>query len=148
MAVRPIPEGYPTVIPYLVVTDAAKLIDFLKQAFDAQEMGRFSLPDGRVMHAQVRIGDSPVMMGEPEDPSQAMPTTLHLYVEDTDALYHRALQAGAISLREPANQFYGDRSAGVQDLCGNRWWLATHVEDVSEEEMARRQAALKGQAGG
>ena len=140
-AVRPIPEGYHTVTPYLVVPGLAKVIDFLKLAFDATEIGRFEGPEGRVMHAEVRIGDSIVMMGEPHGDIQVRPAVLHVYVEDVDATYRRALDAGARSLREPADQFYGDRSAGVQDVAGNQWWLATHVEDVSPEEMKRRSEA-------
>ncbi len=139
--VRPIPEGYHTVTPYLVVPGLAQVIEFLKQAFGAAEIGRFAQPDGRIMHAEVRIGDSVVMMGEPHGDIEARPAVLHLYVEDVDASYRRALDAGAHSLREPADQFYGDRSAGVQDPAGNQYWLATHVEDVSVEEMKRRSDA-------
>jgi PhnB protein len=144
MAVRPIPEGYHTVTPYLVVPGVPELIEFLKQAFDARETGRFAGPDGTIMHAEVRIGDSPVMMGEPAGGVQPIPAMLHLYVEDVDAAYRRALAAGATSVREPADQFYGDRSAGVKDCFGNQWWMATHVEDVSPEEMERRAAAAAG----
>lgn len=139
MPVQPIPDGYPRVIPYLVVPGVARLIDFLKEAFDAEEIGRHTGPDGRVMHAEVRIVDSRIMMGEPPDGTEPVPACLHLYAEDLDAAYHRALAAGATSLREPANQFYGDRTAGVKDPSGNSWWMAQHVEDVSPEEMARRQ---------
>jgi PhnB protein len=145
MAVKPIPDGFHTVTPYLTVPGVAKLIDFLKQAFEAEEtMPRFALPDGRIMHAEVRIGDSMVMMGEPQAPWQPMPASMYLYVKDTDATYKRALQAGATSLMEPADQFYGDRNAGVKDPSGNVWWIATHVEDVKPEEMGKRaEAAMK-----
>lgn len=138
MAVRPIPQGYGTVTPYLIVPDAAAQIDFLRAAFGAEETGRFADPDGRVMHASVTIGDSAVMLGEATDEWKPMPCVLHLYVEDTDAVYARAIAAGARSLREPADQFYGDRMAGVEDFVGNQWWIATHVEDVPREEMERR----------
>jgi len=141
MPVKPIPDGYHSVTPYLVVKGVAALIDFLKQAFDAHEIERMAHPDGTVQHAEVRIGDSVVMMGEATAPSNPMPAMLYLYVNDTDATYQRALQAGATSVREPADQFYGDRSAGVQDRSGNFWYIATHVEDVSPEELARRAAA-------
>jgi PhnB protein len=125
------------------VQGVAKLIEFLKQAFDAQEIHRPMLrPDGTIMHAEVRIGDSVVMMGEPMGERMPMPGSLYLYVHDTDAVYHRALQAGATSLMEPADQFYGDRTAGVQDLVGNHWWIAIHKEDVSPEELARRGEAF------
>ena len=149
MAVKPIPDGYHTATPYLVVPGVPKLIDFLKQVFQAQEIERMARPDGTIMHAEVRIGDSVIMMGEPIGENSPMPATIYLYVNDTDAAYRRALQAGATSVMEPANQFYGDRNAGVMDPCGNRWWIATHVEDVAPEEMARRaQEKMKQQAAG
>lgn len=138
MAVQPIPEGYHTVTPYLIVPDVDGQISFLQEAFDAEVRSRMEGPDGRVMHAEVRIGDSPVMMGESTDEIPPMPAMLHLYVPDVDAVYKQALEAGASSVREPTDEFYGDRSGGVQDAFGNQWWLATHVEDVSEEEMSRR----------
>lgn len=143
MAAKPIPEGYHSVTPYLTVPGVDRLIEFLKAAFDAREIGRLLRPDGGVMHAEVMIGDSKVMMGEPGCEYGPRPANLHLYVEDTDASYRRALAAGAISIREPANQFYGDRSAGVQDPSGNQWWIATHVEDVSPEELERRMKDFK-----
>ncbi len=137
-AVRPIPEGYHTITPYLVVPGVSRVIDFMKQAFGATEIGRFQQPDGRVMHAEVKIGDSIVMMGEPHGDIEPRPSVLHVYMEDVDEVYRRAIAAGAKSLREPANQFYGDRSGGVLDPAGNQWWISTHVEDVSMEEMERR----------
>jgi len=146
MAVKPIPEGYHTATPYLIGHGTAELIEFLKESFGAQEKERHMRPDGAIMHAEVRIGDSIVMMGEASDEFKAMPTSIHLYVENVDAAYKRAVQAGGTSLREPADQFYGDRSAGVQDACGNQWWIATHVEDVSPEEMQRRQEAMATQS--
>jgi uncharacterized glyoxalase superfamily protein PhnB len=139
MTVKPIPEGYHTVTPYLVVQGAAQLIDFLKQAFAAEEIQRMTRPDGSIGHAEVRIGDSRVMLGEAGGEFKPMPAMLHLYMEDADAVYQRALLAGATSLREPVDEFYGDRMAGVKDQFGNQWWIATHIEDVSPEEMVRRQ---------
>jgi PhnB protein len=137
------PDGYHTVTPYLVANGVPKLIEFLQQAFGAEEISRHTNPDGSITHAEVKIGDSRVMMGEASEQWKAMPSMLHLYVEDTDATYKRALEAGATSVREPADQFYGDRSAGVQDHSGNQWWLATHIEDVTPEEMqARHEAAM------
>jgi PhnB protein len=135
------PQGYHTITPYLAVHEANKLIDFLKQTFDAKVIERLDRPDGSLGHAEVKIGNSMVMLGEPGDPAQAMPAMLYVYVPDTDATYHRALAAGAVSLQAPADQFYGDRNAGVQDPFGNRWWVATHKEDVSPDEMKRRAAA-------
>ena len=142
MAVKPIPDGYHSVTPFLIVPGAAKLLDFLKQAFEAQELHRMPRPDGTIMHAEVRIGDSLVMMGEPMGDSQPMFGSLYLYVHDVDAVYKRALQAGATSTSEPADQFYGDRSAGIKDPVGNQWWIATHKEDIPPEEIARRAAAF------
>lgn len=136
--VKPVPEGYHTVTPYLVVHDVDGLIDFLKQVFGAQEKERLSRPDGNVMHAEVRIGDSLVMIGGAVDESGNVTGMLHLFLEDADTTYQRALSAGATSLREPQDEFYGDRIAGVLDAFGNQWWMATHIEDVSPEEMQRR----------
>lgn len=149
MAVKPIPDGYHSVTPYLVVSGASKLIDFLKQSFEAEEIERIASPDGAIMHAEVRIGDSVIMMGDATGESNPMPGTLHLYVNDADAAYQRALRAGATSMREPADQFYGDRSAGVKDAFGNIWWIATHIEDVAPGELKKRaEAAMKqGSAG-
>jgi uncharacterized glyoxalase superfamily protein PhnB len=138
MAVKPIPEGFHTVTPYLVVSGVARLIDFLKEAFGATEMHRSTRPDGTVMHAQVKIGDSPIMMGEVMGEFTAKTTSLYLYVPDTDALYKRALAAGAVSIMEPMDMFYGDRNGGVKDFAGNEWWIATHIEDVPPAELERR----------
>lgn len=137
--VSPVPDGYHTVTPYLTVKGVAGLIDFLKQAFDAVETERLPGPDGKVGHAEVRIGDSVVMMGEA--PGEPMPAMLYLYVADADASYKRALEAGATSLMEPADQFYGDRSGGVKDPFGNCWYVATRKENVSPEELRRRAQA-------
>jgi len=148
MAVKPIPDGYHTVTPYLIVEGASRLIDFAKQVFGAEETFRMPGPGGGVMHAEIRIGDSMVMLADAsgaENPP--MPAMIHLYVPDVDAAYKRAIGAGASSVREPQDQFYGDRSAGVIDALGNRWWIATHIEDVPPEELERRTAAMGQQAG-
>ncbi len=143
MAVKPVPEGYHTATPYLIVPNVAGVIDFLKQAFGAEEIHeRMQRPDGAIMHAEVRIGNSPIMMGEPTGQFQPMPASIYLYVADTDAAYQRALKAGGTSLMEPADQFYGDRNAGVRDPAGNVWWIGTHKEDVSPEELRRRAAQM------
>jgi PhnB protein len=113
----------------------------MKAAFDAQEIFRMPMPDGSIGHAEMRIGNSMIMLGEARDQFKAMPTTLNLYLEDVDAAYARALAAGATAVSEPKNQFYGDRSGGVRDMCGNHWYVATHIEDVSEEEIKRRMEA-------
>jgi uncharacterized glyoxalase superfamily protein PhnB len=135
------PEGFHTVNPYLVIDGAAKVIEFLKQAFDAIEAGEpFKGPDGKIMHAAVRIGDSMVELGDSPEP---MPMNLHVYVDDVDSFYRRAVAAGGVSVRAPETTFYGDRSAGVKDPAGNKWWLACHVEDVSNEEIIRRATEQK-----
>ena len=138
MTVQPIPEGYHTVTPYLIVSGVPQLIDFVKEAFGAEELVRMAQGDGTIGHAEVKIGTSRVMMGEASGNFKPMPAMLHLYVEDTDAVYQSALQAGATSIMEPADQFYGDRMGAVQDAFGNQWWIATHVEDVPPEEIAKR----------
>ena len=147
MDVKPIPEGYHTVTPYLVVDGADKLIDFLKQAFGAEERFRMAGDGDRVGHAEVAIGDSVIMMGDAATaPSgRSFPAMIHLYVENADEMYRKALEAGATSLREPADQFYGDRTGGVTDPFGNQWWIATHVEDVPPDEIARRAEAAREQ---
>ena len=141
--VKPIPDGFHTITPYLTVPGVAKLIDFVKQAFDAKEIERMQRPDGTVQHAEVKIGDSIVMMGEPQGQWTARPGTLYVYVDDVDSTYRRAIDAGARSLTEPADMFYGDRNAGVEDPSGNSWWIAKHIEDVSAEELQKRAAAVK-----
>jgi PhnB protein len=138
MTVKPIADGYHSVTPYLAVQRAAELIVFLKAAFDAKETERMNRPDGTIAHAEVKIGDSVVMLAESTDKWKPMPGAIYLYVEDTDIAYKRALKEGATPLMEPADQYYGDRNAGVKDPVGNIWWLATHKEDVSPDEMAKR----------
>jgi PhnB protein len=138
MPVKPIPQGFSTVTPYLYMKDAARFIDFVKTAFGAVEHGRMPGPDGTISHASLQIGDSMVMLSE----GDAKPCSLFLYVEDTDAQYRRALQAGATSDMEPADQPWGDRYATVKDAWGNLWQIGTHIEDLSEEEMMKRMAAM------
>ena len=147
--VKPIPDGYNGVTPYLIVDGAARAIEFYKQAFGATETFRMERPDGRVGHAEIKIGDSHVMLAD-EHPEmgargpQAIggsPISLVLYVEDVDATVNRAVEAGAKLTRPVANQFYGDRTGGVEDPFGHAWYVATHVEDVAPEEMQKRAAA-------
>jgi PhnB protein len=142
--VKAIPEGYQAVIPYLVVEHAEAVIEFIKQAFGAQELCRMVNPGGQVGHTELRIRDSVVMLGGASEQWKAMPTMLYLYVDNVDEVYQRALAAGGTSMKEPADQFYGDRTAAVVDQSGNQWWLATHVEEVSPEEMERRHKAARG----
>ena len=138
MAVRPIPEGYNTVTPYIVAQGTAKLIDFIKEAFGAEELARMAMPDGTVMHAELRIGDSILMFGEAQGPWKPVPALLYLYVKDADATYAQALRAGAVSMSAVADQFYGDRNGTVKDAWDNTWTIGTHIEDVAPAEMSRR----------
>jgi PhnB protein len=128
---EPVPKGFHSITPYLHPKSAPPVIDFLKRAFDAEEIERHQDPAGTVHHAKIRVGDSIIAMGEAHGPYQPMPPALHLYVPDTDAAYKRALQAGAISIDEPVDQGYGDRYAGVKDPFGNVWYLATHLRDFT-----------------
>jgi len=139
--VMPVPEGYHSVTPYLVVKDAGALMDFLERAFGAVEIHRTSGPDGSIRHAEARIGDSMIMMGQARDSSTPRPAMLYLYLPDVDAAYAKAVGAGGKSIQEPTTHFYGDRSGAVEDSQGNQWWIATHVEDVSPEEIERRARA-------
>ena len=145
MTVKPIPDGFHTVTPYLVVEDVPRLIDFLKEAFEAVEVERTHQPDGSVMHAEVRIGDSMVMMGQARGEWKAAPVSLYLYVPDVDRVYQQALAAGAESMMEPQDQFYGDRNGGVKDPQGNTWWIGTRLENLSPEEIQRRAADYRPQ---
>ena len=147
MAVKPIPDGFHTITPYLTVSDANGLLDFITGAFGAKEAHVMRGPDGAIAHADLIVGDSHVMLGQAHGEWKTMPSQLYLYVPDCDAVYRKALAAGATSVQEPATQFYGDRHGCVKDLCGNLWWMATHVEDVSPEEMERRMKAAAPQQG-
>ena len=149
MAVRPVPEGYSSVTPYLIARSAAQAIDFYKSVFDARELMRFEGPDGSVAHAELQIGDSRIMLSD-ESPQMGFRspqslggsgTGLMLYVDDVDATFERALTAGAKSHQAVKNQFYGDRSGTLIDPFGHVWTIATHVEDVAEDEMQRRMQA-------
>ena len=139
MAVNPIPEGYHTVQPYLIVDGAKGLLDFVRNVFGASQTELMQAPGGdRVMHAEVKIGDSTVMLSDAQGPWQPMPAAMYVYVPNVDDTYRKALAAGGTSVMEPADQFYGDRHGGVKDPWGNFWWIATRVENVSKEEMQRR----------
>ena len=138
--VQPVPDGFHTVTPYLVIQGVNKLLDFVSHAFDAKITDSIEMPDGSVKHAEVQIGDSRVMIGEAGDGQDPMPGMLYLYVPDIDVFYAQAMAAGAESIQEPTDHFYGDRSGGVKDSCGNIWYIATHVEDVPPDELRRRAA--------
>ena len=141
MTVKPIPEGYHTITPYLIAEKADKLVEFIEQVFDGELIFKMRNDSGKISHGEMKIGDSMLMLAEASDEWKATRTLLHLYVEDTDAVYQKALEAGAISIKEPQDQFYGDRNSSVQDSFGNIWGISTHIEDVSEEEIAKRMPA-------
>ena len=146
MAVKPIPEGYRTVTPYLAVEDAARAIEYYKRAFGAKERLRMDAPDGKIGHAELEIGDSLVMLSDPFPQASTQPpkelggtsSSVFLYVEDVDAVVKKAVDEGATVAMEVADQFWGDRFGTVTDPFGHVWSIATHVEDVPPEEMAER----------
>lgn len=150
MSVKPIPDGYASVTPYLIINGAAQAIDFYKKVFNARERMRMPKPGGKIGHAEIEIGGSVIMLAD-ENPEYnakgpqtigGTPVTIHVYVANVDEVYARAVAAGATQLRPVKNQFYGDRSGGFSDPFGHSWYVATHVEDVSEEELQRRMAAM------
>ncbi len=142
MSVKPIPDGYGPVTPYLIVEGVDALLRFLAEAFGAEERHRFHRPDGSVMHAETRIRGAAIMMGEPMGEFAAMPSSVYLYVPDCDAVFARAVEAGGVSVMVPTTMEHaGERFGGVRDPSGNIWWVATHVENVSADEQKRRMAA-------
>lgn len=155
-SVRPIPEGYHSVTPALLVRGAAEAIDFYTRAFGARELGRMPAPDGqRIWHAELQIGDARLMLADefPEMGGHApeslggTPVSLHLYVEDADAVIQRAVNAGATVIQPPLDAFWGDRYGRIKDPFGHEWSVATHIEDVSEEEMRQRAEVFATSAG-
>jgi PhnB protein len=146
--VKPIPDGYPRVTPYLVVDGASAAIDFYREVLGATERMRMPAPDDKVGHAELEIGDSLLMLADEYPDMEALapktvggtPVTLHVYVEDADAVFDRVVEAGAKSLRPVEDKFYGDRSGEFEDPFGHRWSVATHVEDVPPDEMEKRMA--------
>lgn len=139
MAVKPIPDGYSTVTPYLVIENSPEFIKFLKKAFNAKAISVSKSPDGKIMHAEIRIGNSMLMLSESSDKFPVNTGLFYMYVENVDATYKQAVGAGAVSESEPTDQFYGDRTAGVKDKFGNTWWIGTHIEDLTEEEMKKKE---------
>jgi PhnB protein len=156
MAVKAVPEGYHTATPYLIVDDAARALEFYRKAFGAKERMRMAAPGGKIGHAEITIGDSAIMLAD-EHPEMGYrspraiggsPVTIHLYVENVDEVFPRALAAGGTVLQPVKDQFYGDRSGTLRDPFGHVWNVATHKEDLSPEEMHRRaQAMMKQHAG-
>jgi PhnB protein len=146
---KPVPDGYHTATPYLIVKGAAQAIEFYKRAFGATELMRMPQPGGKIGHAEIKIGDSPIMLAD-ESPDVGAhspqsiggsPVSIMLYVEDVDTIFSQAVAAGAKVRRPVADQFYGDRTGGIEDPFGHLWYIATHKEDVSPEEMRKRAAA-------
>ncbi len=146
MAVKPVPEGYHTATPYLICSGAAAAIDYYKKAFGAVELMRYPTPDGGIAHAEIRIGDSTIMLADefPEKNARSpktvggTPVGIMLYVPDVDAMFRAAIAAGGKELQPLIDQFYGDRSGTLLDPFGHMWTIATHKEDLSPEEMERR----------
>ena len=150
--VKPIPDGYHSVTPYLIVKGAADAIEFYKKAFGATELFRMPAPDGKIGHAEIKIGDSPIMLSD-EQPELGYvgpatlggsPVSIMIYVEDVDTVYPQALAAGGQEVKPLQDQFYGDRSGSLKDPFGHMWHVATHKEDVTPEEMDKRMAAAAG----
>ena len=151
MAVKAIPEGYHSITPYLVCKGAAKAIEFYTKAFGAAEMVRMPGPEGRIMHAEVKIGDSMVMLADenpdrgavaPTPGSLARSMSIMFYTDDVDATFKRALDLGASSIQTPTDMFWGDRMANLMDPFGHQWAIATHKEDVTPDEMEKRMQAI------
>jgi len=148
--VQAIPAGYAGVTPYLIINDAGRALDFYKKAFGATELMRFPMPDGKIAHAEMKIGEGIFMLAD-ESPAEGYrsahtlggtPVSMMFYVKDVDAVFARAVAAGAVARRPVKDQFYGDRSGTLEDPFGHTWTIATHVEDVSAEEMKRRMASM------
>ena len=148
MSVKAIPEGYHGITPYLGINEAAKAIEFYKEAFGASVFMRLNMPDGRVGHAELRIGEAVIMLGTPCDemslsnPTERTSVALQLYVTDVDAQFKQAVAAGASAVSEPEDRFYGDRSGSVKDPFGHLWYLATRKEDLTEEQIRQRAMAM------
>ena len=138
MSVKPIPEGYTTVTPWIISRDTAKVIDYLREAFGAIELGRVIDARGVIGHAEVRIGDAVVMLFDGDPSWPATPAFLRLYVEDARAVHHRAVRAGGVSISEVTHLAFGDLVGRVRDPFGNVWWIQTRIEEVSQEELERR----------
>jgi PhnB protein len=138
---KAVPDGYHTLTPYLVVPNGETTLRFLQDVFGAHLRHRQNRPDGTIMHCELQVGDSRLMMAQAAPPYESHPQTFYVYLEDADVPFQRAVQAGAKILEPITTKFYGDRTGGFQDPAGNRWYVATHVEDVSPDEIQRRALA-------
>jgi len=156
MATQPIPEGYSTISPYLAVDDAAEAIEYYKKAFGAEETERMEAPGGKIGHAELKIGDSHVMLSDPFPQASTTPpkelggtsASIFMYVEDVDAVVQKAVAAGATVTMEVEDQFWGDRFGSITDPFGHNWSIATHIEDLTPEEIEERgKAAMAAMAG-
>ncbi|MBC8357288.1 MAG: VOC family protein [Planctomycetes bacterium] len=156
MSVKAQPDGYHSITPYLIANDAAAAIEFYETAFGATELMRLPGPGGKVMHAEIKIGDSPIMLAD-EFPEMGIrsaksfggsPVSILIYTEDVDAMFAQAIAAGATETKPLADQFYGDRSGTVEDPFGHTWTIATHTEDLTPEEIDRRFQEMMSQMGG
>ena len=132
-----IPKGFHSVTPFLMVDNVEELITFMENGLGATKVSALHQISGKIMHAQMKIGDSMLLVGDSMG-KPTMPQSLYIYLDDTDSAHLRALEAGAVNIKMPEDQFYGDRNAGVQDKFGNMWWLATHIEDISDEDLQER----------
>lgn len=141
MTVSPIPQGFQALCPYMMVQNANRTLVWLKEVLGAEVRGISEGPNGIIMNAEIKVGDSMMMLSDCRDHTPR-PATIYMYVKNCDELYHKAIAAGATMISEPADMFYGDRHGGVTDPGGNQWWFATHIEDVSGEEVTRRAAAF------
>jgi PhnB protein len=142
MSVQPVPKGYHTITPFFTVDKPGKFIDFVVAAFGATIVDVMATPEGHVMHAELKIGDSPIMIGGPRGEWKPMPLQLYVYLADCDAVVAKAVAAGATVVTPAADQFYGDRNGSVKDPWGNLWCIGTHIEDVPKDELMKRAAAL------
>ena len=150
MTAKPIPDGYNTVTPYLTISGAKDAIEFYKLAFGATEVLRLNTPTGDIAHAEIKIGDSRIMLAEscPDSPMPSPDTlggstvAMHLYVEDVDVMFEQAIDAGALDIQSVEDQFYGDRMGTLKDPFGHIWFVSTHIEDLTPEEIQQRAEAL------
>ena len=146
MGIKPIPDGYHTVTPALIVNGAAGVVSFAERVLDARILSKIEMPDGTIGHSEIKIGNSIIFVATPMNGAATAPGWLYVYVDDVDSVYRKAIEAGATPVEEPTDKFYGDRTAAFNDKAGNHWGIATHVEDVSPEEMEKRMKAYSKQA--